>query len=250
VAGRPGGRFDTLGVRLFGAEPFDQNSPSLAVLQQARAPVGAVLVGNLEVLAPRAAIGAPQRRIVLAPRMAAARAAGRLFRALLAGLAGRAALVIAAMVQAALTAATLARPVAVIPAVIAAIAPELVALVGGPWPLENSPFQKLTVPVRLTEPWQDGVRRYLFNVGGLHPARGETVAEHSERSLRRNLADLSDEAHPTAADVTLVCRLARQINAPLVMSRQHRMMMADQTSWTAGSPYLLSITEKGGKLMA
>ncbi|MEA2918141.1 MAG: hypothetical protein QOJ15_10222 [Bradyrhizobium sp.] len=112
---------------------------------------------------------------------------------------------------------------------------ELVALVGGPWPLENSPFQSLTVPVRLTDPWQDSVRRYLLNAGGLLPARGETVAEHSERSLRRNLADLSDEAHPTAADVSLICRLARQFNAHPVMSRQHRMMTANQIAWTVES---------------
>ncbi|MCC8952715.1 TIR domain-containing protein [Bradyrhizobium sp. Pear77] len=113
----------------------------------------------------------------------------------------------------------------------------MVALVGGPRDLQTSPFRNLTVPVRLTEAWQDSVRRYLLDAGSVYPARGETVAEQSERSLQRNLADLSDEPHPNAADVSLVCRLARQINIPIATGKyQHRMMTAaGHAGWSVES---------------
>lgn len=71
--------FYELGLILFRAEPLDQDATTFAVSQKAGAPVRPRLVRNFDVFTPRAAIGSAQGRIVLAPGMATAWAAGRLF---------------------------------------------------------------------------------------------------------------------------------------------------------------------------
>src|SRR5260370_10210421 len=76
--------FCRLPLFLFRAEPLYQDAATLAVGHEAGALVRPRFVRDLEVIAPGAAIGSAQRRIVLAPGMAAARTAGRLFGALIA----------------------------------------------------------------------------------------------------------------------------------------------------------------------
>jgi len=68
-----------LGLIPFGAEPLDQDAATLPVGHKAGALVRPRFVRNLEIVAPRSAIGTAQRRVVLTPGMAAARAGGRLF---------------------------------------------------------------------------------------------------------------------------------------------------------------------------
>src|SRR5260370_41706232 len=81
----PAGRcFCRLRLFLFRAEPLQQDAATLAVGHKAGALVRPRLVRDLEVIAPGAAIGSAQGRIVLAPGIAAARAPGRLFRAFVA----------------------------------------------------------------------------------------------------------------------------------------------------------------------
>jgi len=70
------------GFLLPGAEPLHQDAAALLVGQQAGRLVGPRLVGDLELVAPRAPIGPAQRGVVLAPGRTAARPAGRLLGAL------------------------------------------------------------------------------------------------------------------------------------------------------------------------
>src|SRR5712671_1317952 len=85
-AGRtPMGRcFCGLRLFLFRTEPLHQDAATLAVGREAGALVRPRLVRDLEVITPGAAIGSAQGRIILAPGVAAARAPGRLFGALVA----------------------------------------------------------------------------------------------------------------------------------------------------------------------
>src|SRR5579883_700354 len=73
-----GRRFCGLRFVLFRAEPLHQDAATPPVSQKAGALVRPRLARNLEVIAPGAAVGSAQGRIVLAPGVAAARAA-RLF---------------------------------------------------------------------------------------------------------------------------------------------------------------------------
>jgi len=76
--------FCRLRLFLFRTEPLHQDAATLAVGHKAGALVRPRLVRDLEVIAPGAAIGSAQGRIVLAPGIAAARTAGRLFGTLVA----------------------------------------------------------------------------------------------------------------------------------------------------------------------
>jgi len=118
---------------------------------------------------------------------------------------------------------------------IARISPkvEIVALTGGPWRLENSPFKELKVPVRLTESWQDSVRRYLFDASTNHPLRGEAVAQLTGPWVRQQLGALSLEPHPHSSDVALVSKTARQVHVPIRDRKYAReVLKRGELSWT------------------
>jgi len=103
--------FGRLWLFLFGTEPLHQDAAALAVGHKAGALVRPRLVRDLEVIPPGTAIGSAQGGIVLAPGMAAARTAGRLFGAL--APAQWAALVAVAASEGMFAAAALVRAVAI-----------------------------------------------------------------------------------------------------------------------------------------
>ena len=71
--------FRGLGLILLGSEALDQDATALLVRQEAGTFVGPIFIGNFQIVAPRTAVRPPQRRILLAPRVTAARSARRLF---------------------------------------------------------------------------------------------------------------------------------------------------------------------------